>query len=97
MHDGIDHGMGDTHGHEGAHCHDHGCASCAQCDSKDELLALLKYTYEHNRHHNAELLDMQKKLRALGLDAAAEQLGKSIDDYDKGDVRLAAILNSLKG
>lgn len=96
MHDGHhdhDHcGCGCGHDHD----HDH-CASCGDTASQgNETIALLDYMLKHNQHHTAELGDVKTQLETMGKTEAAKQLDAVIDDYSKGNVRLAAILATLK-
>ncbi|MDR0905575.1 MAG: hypothetical protein LBN00_05300 [Oscillospiraceae bacterium] len=65
MHDGHDHG----------HEHSHGAAG-----TKEEAIALLRFTLQHNRSHEEELHDLAHTLEHLGLDKAAEEVWYSLDD-----------------
>ena len=66
------------------HHHDHGSA--------EEMLALLKYMTDHNRHHAEELHEL-----AHGLDAeAAELIHQAVADYEAGNEKLVKALELLK-
>jgi hypothetical protein len=66
MHDGHDHGD---------HSHSHGAAG-----SREEAIALLRFTLQHNRSHEEELHDLAHALEHLGLEKAAEEVWYSLDD-----------------
>ena len=100
-----------THPHEHDHLHDghthhdhsHGCASnCASCASKcehtpmEELLALMTYMANHNTAHANELAGLAKQLQEMGSYAAYEQVLAAVSDYEKGNLRLRAVLASLQ-
>ena len=85
------------HGHEHAHCHSD-CASCAsQCDHTpmEELLALMKYMVGHNASHAKELADLAVQLEKAGSHTAYEQVMAAVSDFEKGNLRLSAVLASL--
>ena len=88
-----------------AHTHDlsHECSgSCAGCASKcehtpmDELLALMKYMVGHNASHAKELADLAIQLEKAGSHMAYEQVMAAVSDFEKGNLRLSAVLASLK-
>ena len=90
----------DGHAH---HDHSHGCDShCASCASKcehtpmEELLALMTYMANHNTAHANELANLAKQLQELGSYAAYEQVLAAVSDYEKGNLRLRAVLASLQ-
>ena len=98
-HEGGDH----THTHEGDHgAHDHShdcaheCSSCAGCDPMQETLALMQYMVNHNAAHARELAELAKKLGELGNRAASEQVLAAVSEFEKGNLRLSAVLASLK-
>ena len=98
-HEGGDH----THTHEGDHgAHDHShdcaheCSSCAGCDPMQETLALMQYMVNHNAAHARELAELAKKLGELGNHAASEQVLAAVSEFEKGNLRLSAVLASLK-
>ncbi len=83
------------HDHTHDHEHTHECCGCGGQGS-NETVAMLDYMLKHNQHHVQELGDMKAQLDAMGRADAASQLDAAIDDYNKGNVRLAAIVASLK-
>lgn len=97
------HGHGHTHDH--AHEHSHGqehahqgdcqgCDGCAQPVNQNE--ALLGYMLQHNQSHAAELDQMAGKLREAGLEDAAEQIKKAVDEFEKGNLYLGVALAMVK-
>lgn len=94
------------HGHDHAHTHTHShdcggsCAGCAsQCEHTpmDELLALMKYMVGHNAAHAKELADLAVQLEQAGSHTAYEQVMAAVSDFEKGNLRLSAVLASLNG
>ena len=90
------------HGHADTHDHSHDCnGSCAGCASKcehtpmEELLALMKYMASHNAAHARELADLAIQLEKAGSHAAYEQVMAAVSDFEKGNLRLTAVLASL--
>ena len=90
------------HDHGHAHTHDHscagGCGSCATpCEHTpmEELVALMKYMAGHNAAHARELADLAVQLQKAGSSAAYEQVMAAVSDYEKGNLRLTAVLASL--
>ena len=90
------------HGDGTAHAHSHECGgSCAGCASKcehtpmEELLALMKYMVGHNAAHAKELADLAVQLEKAGSHAAYEQVMAAVSDFEKGNLRLSAVLASL--
>ena len=96
--DEHEHSHEHPHSHEHGDGHSHGCAGdCGGCaGAEEETLALVGYMVQHNQHHAAELADMAKQLRAMGKDAAAEQIEKGVSDFESGNVRLSVALSLLK-
>ena len=109
-HDHV-HEHGHQHPHEHAHLHDHGeahshshdcggqCAGCAsQCQHTpmEELMALMQYMANHNAAHARELADLAVQLEKAGNHAAFEQVMAAVSDFEKGNLRLSAVLASLK-
>ena len=103
-----EHGHEHPHSHEHlheeghAHTHHHGCAgSCGSCESAcqhtpmEELLALMKYMASHNAAHANELAQLAMQLEKAGSHAAYEQVMAAVSDYEKGNMRLQAVLASL--
>lgn len=97
------HGHGHTHDH--AHEHSHGqehahqgdcqgCDGCAQPVNQNEVL--LGYMLQHNQSHAAELDQMAGKLREAGLEDAAEQIKKAVDEFEKGNLYLGVALAMVK-
>ena len=103
-----DHGHAHPHDHdhlhgEGhTHDHDHGCSgscqSCAGCEHTpmEELTALMAYMANHNAAHARELAQLAVQLEKAGNHAAYEQVMAAVSDFEKGNMRLAAVLASLK-
>ena len=96
---------GHTHGHEHHH-HDHehshdcsgncgGCASQCEHTPMNELLALMKYMVSHNAAHARELADLAVQLEKAGSHMAYEQVMAAVSDFEKGNLRLTAVLASL--
>jgi len=86
-----------------AHNHSHGCSgSCEGCASAcehtpmEELLALMKYMASHNAAHARELADLAQQLEKAGSHAAYEQVMAAVSDFEKGNLRLTAVLSSLE-
>ena len=80
--------------------HDHGCepsqcASCAGCDPRAELVALMNYMVKHNASHANELVTLAGKLRDMGDTTAAAQVMEAVSDFEKGNMRLSAVLAAL--
>ena len=90
----------DGHTHHD-HSHDCGCG-CESCGSKcehtkmEELLALMTYMANHNTAHANELAGLAKQLDEIGSHAAYEQVMAAVSDYEKGNLRLRAVLASLQ-
>ena len=62
----------------------------------DELLALMKYMISHNTAHANELADLAIQLEKAGSHMAYEQVMAAVSDFEKGNMRLSAVLASLK-
>ncbi len=92
--------------HVGHHTHDHdhthtcggdcsgGCAGCSHTPM-EELTALMKYMVSHNAAHAAELAELAHQLDKAGSHAAFEQVMAAVSDFEKGNLRLSAVLASL--
>ena len=102
-----DHAHPHTHDHlhgEGhTHDHSHGCSgSCNGCAGgcehtpMEELLALMKYMVGHNASHARELAELAVQLEKAGSHMAYEQVMAAVSDFEKGNLRLSAVLASLK-
>lgn len=94
-----------NHSHDGHTHHNHshdcscGCESCAtKCEHTpmEELLALMTYMANHNTAHANELAGLAKQLQEMGSYAAYEQVLAAVSDYEKGNLRLRAVLASLQ-
>ena len=90
------------HDHEHPHDHDHSCTgSCQGCASQcehtpmEELTALMKYMVGHNAAHAKELADLAAQLEKAGSHMAFEQVMAAVSDFEKGNMRLSMVLNSL--
>ena len=94
-----DHLHGEGHHHD--HSHDCG-GQCASCGSKcehtpmEELTALMQYMVKHNAAHANELAQLAEQLKKAGSNAAYEQVLAAVSDFEKGNMRLSAVLASLK-
>ena len=92
-----EHGHEHCHNHE--HNHDHGCCG-GHCHHEhspmEELTALMKYMVGHNTAHANELAGLAKQLQEMGSYAAYEQVLAAVSDYEKGNLRLRAVLASLQ-
>ena len=62
----------------------------------EELAALMKYMANHNTAHANELAGLAQQLEQAGNHAAFEQVMAAVSDYEKGNMRLMAVLASLK-
>ena len=98
-----DHECGHCHDHEHGHCHDHEhnhehhCGHCHQEHSpQEELMALMKYMVSHNASHARELADLARKLQETGNSMAYEQVMAAVSDFEKGNLRLSAVLASMQ-
>ena len=90
------------HGEGHTHDHSHGCSgSCSGCASQcehtpmEELVALMKYMVSHNASHARELAELAMQLKKAGSDAAYEQVMAAVSDFEKGNLRLSAVMASL--
>ena len=91
------------HGEGHTHDHSHECAgSCSSCcggcehTPMEELMALMQYMANHNAAHARELADLAAQLEKNGNHAAYEQVMAAVSDFEKGNMRLSAVLASLK-
>lgn len=97
------HALGIPHDHDHEHEHDgcaHECGSCAShCEHTpmEELTALMQYMAGHNAAHARELADLAVQLEQAGNHTAYEQVMAAVSDFEKGNLRLSAVLASLKG
>ena len=94
-----DHG-GEPHTHANQeHCAGSDCAACGGCEHTpmEELTALMKYMVGHNAAHAQELAGLAKQLEEAGQYVAYEQVMLAVSDFEKGNLRLSAVLQSLNG
>ena len=105
MHIGHEHTTGGDHAHDHhdhEHTHDHCHSPCDQCESKcehtpmEELTALMKYMVGHNAAHARELAELAVQLEKAGSHTAYEQVMAAVSDFEKGNLRLSAVLSSLE-
>ena len=92
------HGHGHCHDHDHDHHHECGGGCCGgNCQHKpmDELLALMKYMVSHNASHARELAELAVQLEKAGSHMAYEQVIAAVSDFEKGNLRLSAVLASL--
>lgn len=61
----------------------------------EELIALMKYMAGHNAAHTRELADLASQLEKAGSHSAYEQVMAAVSDFEKGNMRLSAVLASL--
>ena len=85
------------------HTHDHDCThNCDSCGTPcehtpmEELMALMQYMVGHNAAHARELADLAVQLEKAGNHSAYDQVMAAVSDFEKGNLRLSAILASLK-
>ena len=77
------------------------CGNCGSCGSAcehtpmEELKALMKYMANHNAAHARELAQLAEQLDKAGNHAAYEQVMAAVSDFEKGNLRLSAVLASL--
>ena len=88
----------DCTGHCHDHSHDHQCCGghCHEHTPMEELTALMKYMASHNAAHTKELADLAQQLERSGNRMAYEQVMAAVSDYEKGNLRLSAVLASLQ-
>ncbi len=102
------HADGTVHTHEHSHEHsDHehshecsgscaGCAGTCEHTPMEELTALMKYMIGHNAAHARELAELASQLEKAGNHVAYEQVMAAVSDFEKGNLRLSAVLSSLQ-
>ena len=98
-----DHHHDHEHCHDHAHDHDHDCGGhCHGCQGAcehtpmEELTALMKYMVSHNTAHANELAALAQQLQKAGNPMAYEQVMAAVSDFEKGNMRLQAVLASLE-
>ena len=84
-----------THSHDCDHNCD-GCASHCEHTPMEELTALMKYMANHNAAHARELAELATQLEKAGNHMAYEQVMAAVSDFEKGNLRLTAVLASLE-
>ena len=62
----------------------------------EELTALMNYMVGHNATHAKELADLAAQLEKIGNHVAYEQVMAAVSDFEKGNMRLSVVLQSLK-
>ena len=92
--DGMAHSHGGhVHSHShGEHDHHHGDSDTPM----EELLALLKYTVQHNDAHAQELAELADQLRGAGKSGAYKKVMDAVADFDMANARLDAVFSELK-
>ena len=91
----VPHGAG-GHSHAEAHADQEGCGMhehCGACGGEegrchDETLAMLAYMIRHNMQHAAEIDKMAAQLDEKNMPDAAEQIRRSVSEYQKGNMYL---------
>ena len=90
------------HDHDHAHTHSHDCSdACSSCATgcshtpMEELTALMKYMANHNAAHARELAALAAQLQKAGNTMAYEQVMAAVSDFEKGNMRLALVLQSM--
>ncbi len=90
------------HAADAAHDHSHdcsgdcqGCAGACSHTPMEELTALMKYMVGHNAAHAKELADLATQLDKAGNHTAYEQVMAAVSDFEKGNMRLSVVLQSL--
>ena len=93
-----DHLHGEGHSHDHSHDCSCDCGTCGGCQHTpmEELTALMQYMANHNAAHARELADLAVQLQKAGNTAAYEQVMAAVSDFEKGNLRLTAVLASLK-
>ena len=97
-----DHDHHHEHDHHHDHDHDHCTSDCGTCGCHcehtpmEELVALMRYMVGHNAAHANELAELAKQFEIAGNHAAYEQVMAAVSDFEKGNMRLSVILNSLQ-
>ena len=91
------HGEGHTHDHSHECTSDSHTSGC-ECNHTpmEELMVLMQYMVNHNAAHAKELADLAAQLDKAGNKVAYEQVMAAVSDFEKGNLRLATVLASLK-
>ncbi len=72
------------------------CPGCGEHTPMEELLALMQYMAGHNAAHAQELAGLAKQLEEAGQCAAYDQVMLAVSDFEKGNLRLKTVLQSLQ-
>ena len=56
---------------------------------------MMKYMVNHNAAHANELAGLAKQLKELGDSTAFEQVMAAVSDFEKGNMRLSAVLAAM--
>ena len=93
-----DHLHGEGHTHDHSHECTSDCHTCGGCQHTpmEELMALMQYMVNHNAAHAKELADLAAQLEKAGNKTAFEQVMAAVSDFEKGNLRLSAVLAGLK-
>jgi hypothetical protein len=95
------HDIPDGHdGHSHAHVHTRQDALPKAPDDAGKIKLVLGFTLEHNRQHAAEMRVLAENLRMADNADAADLLLEGIDDYERGNEKVARALrfvNSMGG
>ena len=89
-----DAGAEHTHSHCEGHCHS--CGEACGHTPMEELTALMQYMVNHNAAHAKELAELAAQLEKAGNHMAYEQVMAAVSDFEKGNMRLSVVLQSLK-
>ena len=57
----------------------------------------MQYMVNHNASHARELAQLAEQLEKTGNHPAYEQVMAAVSDFEKGNLRLSAVLAALKG
>ena len=55
----------------------------------------MKYMVGHNASHARELAELAAKVQQLGNNVAYEQIMAAVSDFEKGNLRLSAVLSAM--
>jgi hypothetical protein len=91
-----DHNHGHTHGTEGPGVSG-GMPGVPPLEDISKIKTILEYMRDHNNHHAEELGELARKLSRAGLGNAADMLNKGVEDFEKGNEKLAKALELIKG
>jgi hypothetical protein len=80
------------HEHDHVHPHTHG-----HIDDPAKIEALLTYMADHNKQHGEEISALAHSLSHAGQSEAAGLLDAGVQDFEKGNEKLAKALDLLRG